>query len=152
MNINWVYEQTNVDWAELAELYKIAPLADKDPPELELVFSNSMFKCFLYDGGKLVGVGRAVADGKDVSYIGDVAVHPDCQGKGLGKQIMNQLMELSAGHSKILLYASPGKEGFYAKLGFKMMTTAMAIFSYQERAFKMGMIKEYEPQHGGNDR
>jgi len=35
---------------------------------------------------------------------------------------------MSKGHKKIILYSTPGKEGFYAKLGFKKMNTAMAIF------------------------
>ena len=67
------------------------------------------------------------ADGLDCSYIGDVAILPEYQGIGLGKQIIQNLIQQSQGHRKIILYANPGKEGFYAKLGFKKMNTAMAI-------------------------
>ena len=35
---------------------------------------NSKYKCFVYDNEKLIGVGRSVADGYDVSYICDVAI------------------------------------------------------------------------------
>ena len=51
-------------------------------------------------------------------------------------------MELSAGHKKIILYANPGKEAFYQKLGFRRMLTAMAIFENQERAARTGLIEE----------
>jgi hypothetical protein len=44
------------------------------------------------------------------------------------------------GHKKIILYASPGKEGFYKKLGFKQMNTAMAIFSNEQRAIEVGLL------------
>ena len=37
-------------------------------------------------------------------------------------------MEASRDHKKIILYSVPGKEGFYKKLGFLKMLTAMAIF------------------------
>lgn len=101
-----------------------------------------MFRFFVYDAGRLVGVGRALADGADCSYICDVAVLPTHQGIGLGKEIVSKLVALSAGHKKILLYAVPGKESFYRRLGFKRMTTAMAIFENQSRALERGLINE----------
>jgi len=140
MTISWVYEQSDVDWSELTELYRVAPLGQKNPEDLKVVFTNSRFKCFVYSEGRLIGAGRALADGLDCSYICDVAIHPDCQGMGIGKQIIESLVSFSEGHKKIILYANPGKEGFYAKLGFKKMNTAMAIFSDQEGAIKSGVI------------
>jgi ribosomal protein S18 acetylase RimI-like enzyme len=140
--MEWVFEQERIDWNELSNLYRIAPLGDKDPDLLQRVFSNSMFKCFVFDEGRLVGAGRAVADGADCSYLCDVAVHPDFQGRGLGTAIITRLKELSAGHKKIILYANPGTEGFYRKLGFRAMRTAMAIFRNQEQAAKGGLIDE----------
>jgi len=142
MEINWIFEQENIDWEELSNLYRIAPLGDKKPNVLQISFSNSRYKCFLFDRGKLIGAGRALADGADCSYLCDVAVHPDYQGLGLGKEIITKLKELSAGHKKIILYANPGKEVFYKKLGFLRMRTAMAIFHNQERAIEAGLVEE----------
>ena len=139
--MNWVFDHESVDWNELSNLFKIAPLAEKKPEDLKISFSNSIFKCFVYDGPKLVGAGRALADGRDCSYICDVAVHPDHQGIGIGRDIINKLKEMSAGHRKIILYANPGKEGFYLKLGFRLMKTAMAIFENQERAIEVGLVE-----------
>ena len=138
--MKWMFDQESIDWDELSNLYKIAPLGDKKPEALKIAFSNSMYKCFVFDHEKLVGAGRALADGIDCSYLCDVAVHPDYQGKGLGKEIITKLKELSAGHRKIILYTNPGKEGFYLKLGFRRMRTAMALFQNQERAIEMGLI------------
>ena len=140
--MQWIFGQESVDWDELSELYRVAPLGDKRPQDLEIVFSNSRYKCFVYDEGKLIGAGRALADGIDCAYLCDIAIHPDHQGAGLGKAIITTLKELSAGHRKIILYANPGKEGFYRKLGFLRMRTAMAIFSNQDRALKAGLLEE----------
>lgn len=140
----WIYIQSDVDWDELVELYKIAPLGSKDAAKLQTAFANSMFKCFVYESDRIVGVGRVLADGADCAYICDVAVHPELQGTGLGKDIVLKLVELSRGHKKVLLYAVPGKEGFYKKLGFEKMLTAMAIFEDQATARSVGIIDETE--------
>lgn len=138
---SWVYDDSAVDWEELSALYRIAPLGEKAPGDLATVFSNSMFTCFVSAGDRLVGVGRALADGLDCAYIADVAVHPEHQGNGLGTAVIRELVALAGGHKKIILYANPGTEGFYAKLGFHRMNTAMAIWRNREQAIRSGLIR-----------
>jgi ribosomal protein S18 acetylase RimI-like enzyme len=144
MAYSWVYEDGAVDWSELSELYRIAPLGDKAPKDLAIVFANSRFKCFVYSRNDLVGVGRALSDGLDCSYIADVAVHPDFQGLGLGKAIIRKLVAFSEGHKKIILYANPGVERFYSNLGFYRMNTAMAIWDLPQKAVDFGLISEMQ--------
>jgi ribosomal protein S18 acetylase RimI-like enzyme len=140
--LRWQFDQEGIDWQKLSEHYRIAPLGEKSPDDLRVSFTNSRFKCFVFDGALLVGAGRAVADGIDCSYICDVAVHPQYQGRGLGKAIIEKLRDFSATHRKIILYANPGKEGFYRKLGFLPMKTAMAIFRNQRQAIEGGLVSE----------
>jgi ribosomal protein S18 acetylase RimI-like enzyme len=144
MPLIWTDQLTDIDWNELSALYAAAPLGNKSPENLQTVFTNSMFRCFVSEkeNGKLVGVGRVLADGVDCAYICDIAVLPSHQGTGLGRDIVSRLVELSRGHRKIILYAVPGKEGFYRKLGFKRMTTAMAIFDDQAGALARGYVSE----------
>lgn len=144
MDQSWVYEDSSVDWEELSRLYRMAPLGEKSPKDLATVFSNSRFKCFVYADGELVGVGRALADGLDCSYIADVAVLPEHQGKGLGTAIIEKLVDFSVGHTKIILYANPGTEAFYRGIGFHRMNTAMAIWRDNEQAIAAGLISEVE--------
>jgi GNAT superfamily N-acetyltransferase len=138
--MQWIHDQDAIDWQALSELYRIAPLGDKKPDDLKVTFANSRYKCFVLDGATLVGAGRALADGVDCSYLCDVAVHPAHQSEGLGAAIINKLVELSAGHKKIILYANPGTEGFYLRLGFSPMRTAMAIFRNKADAIRQGLI------------
>ena len=142
MNLKWIYEIDDVNWDELSYLYKIAPLGNKKAEDLKTVFTNSKYRCFVYDKEKIVGVGRALADGVDVSYIADIAVHPDYQGQGIGKAIVSKLVKSSKEHNKIILYANVGKEPFYAKLGFYKMNTAMAIFKNHKQALGVGLVSE----------
>ena len=142
MAFEWKHSSDDMDWEALSYLYRIAPLGEKKAADLKVVFSNSRFKSFVYDNGTLIGAGRALADGMDCSYICDIAVHPDHQGVGLGKDIVASLVGQSKGHKKIILYAVAGKEPFYQKLGFKRMLTAMAIFRNQEEAMRNGLLGE----------
>jgi ribosomal protein S18 acetylase RimI-like enzyme len=142
MTLEWTSSLATIDWHELSELYRVAPLGLKPPERLKIAFSNSLYRCFVFEAGRMVGVGRALADGVDCSYICDIAVLPSHQGTGLGKQIVTRLVEASRGHKKILLYAVPGKEGFYRQLGFRRMKTAMAIFEDQALAFERGSVDE----------
>ncbi|HET9204777.1 MAG TPA: GNAT family N-acetyltransferase [Burkholderiaceae bacterium] len=140
--VDWSDDLNTVDWEELSALYRVAPLGDKKPADLQRSFSNSLYRCFVREDGRLVGVGRALADGVDCAYICDIAVLPSHQGTGLGKQIVGRLVERSRGHRKIILYAVPGKEPFYRQFGFKRMTTAMAIFENQAMAQQRGYLTD----------
>lgn len=138
----WAYDIDTVDWCELSELYRLAPLGDKPPDALTTVFTNSRFACLVYAADQLVGAGRALADGLDCAYIADVAVHPDHQGRGLGRAIIRRLVALAAGHKKIILYANPGTEAFYKALGFLPMNTAMAIWHDPTSAIRSGILRD----------
>ena len=133
---------TGVDWDELSELYRLAPLGQKPPDRLAVVFGNSMFRCLVRADGKLVGAGRALADGLDAAYLADIAVHPDHQGRGLGQAIVRDLVRQCHGHRKIILYANPGAEPFYRRLGFLPMTTAMAIWHDPTAAVAAGLLRD----------
>jgi len=139
MTQEWTHTLDGVDWNELSKLYEIAPLGIKPPEQLRTAFSNSMYTCFVREDGRLLGAGRAIADGVDCAYLCDIAVHPDTQGTGLGKRIVDKLLEMAQGHKKIILYAAPGKEAFYRKFGFRRMLTAMAMFRDPGQATARGL-------------
>lgn len=142
MAIVWSYSIEGVNWEELSQLFLAAPLGNKNPRDLKVTFTNSMFVCFALDAGRLVGVGRVLADGVDCAYICDIAVLPSHQGTGVGRAILTDLVDRSRDHKKLILYSVPGKEPFYEKAGFKRMTTAMAIFENQSKAAASGYIDE----------
>ena len=101
-----------------------------------------MYVRFVHRGDELFGAGRALADGLDCAYIADVAVHPAHQRRGIGRSIIERLAAPAAGHKKIILYANPGAEAFYAKLGFLPMRTAMAIWHDPATAIRSGVLSE----------
>jgi len=141
MSLRWSSDIEELDWQALAALYRAAPLGDKRPEGLRTAFGHSMFRFIVYDGAALVGAGRALANGVDCAYICVIAVMPSHPGIGLGRQLVERLVQAARGHRKIILYAVPGKEGFYEKLGFARMNTAMAIFQNQAQATADGYLQ-----------
>jgi len=69
-----------------------------------------------------VGMARLISDGTQI-LIMDVVVHPDYQGKGIGRGLMEQIRDYieSTEYDRMLvnLLTDDSKIGFYEKLGYK---------------------------------
>nr|YP_009393425.1 hypothetical protein [Bostrychia simpliciuscula]ARW61987.1 hypothetical protein [Bostrychia simpliciuscula] len=69
---------------------------------------------------KLIGFARATSDNSFNATIWDVVIHPNFQGKGLGKILMKQTIKQLRQYdiSTITLFADPQVIKFYRHLGF----------------------------------
>ncbi|MCV6607998.1 MAG: GNAT family N-acetyltransferase, partial [Campylobacterales bacterium] len=127
------------DYTDLKELHNLFGLAQiaigRSKEGTKTVFNNSRYKNFVYDGDKLIGVGRGFGDEYECAVICDMAVDPSYQGRGIGKMIIDNLKEQMKHHLRIILYAKPGREGFYKKQGFNNMRTAMMTSYIKENDF-----------------
>jgi GNAT superfamily N-acetyltransferase len=119
---------TGVDWETVSEILKITGMAHHEPEVHRRAFEASHTTVFVYRKSRLVGFGRAISDGEYQGAVYDVAVLPEAQKRGVGKIILETIL-CRLKHCNIILYASPGKEGFYKKLGFGFMKTGMALFT-----------------------
>jgi GNAT superfamily N-acetyltransferase len=76
-----------------------------------------------HEGDELVGMGRVVGDGAFYFYVQDVAVRPDRQQRGLGRvlveDLLDQIREIAAGHCFVGLFATPQAERLYASMGWQ---------------------------------
>jgi ribosomal protein S18 acetylase RimI-like enzyme len=72
----------------------------------------------LYRGGEQVGFARAVTDGNSIAYLADVYVLPEHRGRGLGLELVREMVERGPfGHVRWILHTEDG-HGLYAKVGF----------------------------------
>jgi ribosomal protein S18 acetylase RimI-like enzyme len=90
---------------------------------IEQALKNSLFSVVIEDeAAKVVGMGRVVGDNAIYLHIQDVIVHPDFQRQGVGKIIMNELMDyvqsVGGPNTNIGLMCSKGREAFYKEFGF----------------------------------
>ncbi len=89
---------------------------------VEIALQNSLFSvCILYKD-KVIGCGRVVGDGGIYFYVQDVIVLPEFQRKGIGKLIMDSLMNYlnsnAPGNAFIGLMAARETSSFYEQYGF----------------------------------
>lgn len=132
------HDCAGVDWREVAALLRSVGMGVYTPEQHQKAFEASYATVFVYHDGRLVGFGRAIADGVYQAALYDCAVATDHQGQGIGRKIVERLLAQVEG-CNVILYASPGKEGFYERHGFRRMKTGMALFKksdvMQERGF-----------------
>lgn len=128
--MNLIYQDNcdNINWEEIPRLLKLVGMSFVDKDIHRVSFENSYTVIFVFDNSKLIGFGRVISDGVRQAALYDIAIDPVYQGQGIGRSIVHKLMANLSG-CNCILYASPGKEGFYRKLGFKRMKTAMGIFA-----------------------
>lgn len=87
--------------------------------------------------GKAIGMGRLVGDGGCFVQVVDIAVAPEHQGRGLGKRIMQALMDYVASELPNTVYVSLLADGeaqrLYQKHGFEPTAPASIGMAYRKR-------------------
>jgi len=121
----WVWRPSAQVLKEVAGLYKAAGWWEPGdtPQRICRMVMNS--HCFLLarEGGRAVGMGRAISDKTNDGYIQDVFVSSRLRGRGVGAQIVRRLaLRLRIdGLGWIGLVAAGGTRPFYEGLGFQKM-------------------------------
>lgn len=89
--------------------------------DLSKAVNNSYFIVCAYSDDRLVGTGRIISDGVYQTLIGDMIVHPEFQGQGIGSDILKSLIKKCRqdGMKQIHLTSAKGKMDFYKKFGFE---------------------------------
>jgi len=99
-----------------------------DGPSLEqtrLAMNNTLFRLSVWDNDKLVAMSRMIGDKGLNYYIKDVVVRPEYQHKGIGRIMINELLNfindngIKGTSIFVELTAVPDKAPFYEKLGFE---------------------------------
>ncbi|HZY44091.1 MAG TPA: GNAT family N-acetyltransferase [Anaerolineae bacterium] len=87
--------------------------ADRD--RLAQLVRGSMWVVSAQHESKLVGFARAVSDGATNAYVSTVAVLPEYQGRGIGREIMRRLIDGRDG-IQFVLHANDNATAFYLHL------------------------------------
>ena len=80
---------------------------------------------------ELVGMGRLVGDGAMYWYLQEIIILPNFQRKGIGTMIVNHLIDYAKANSMTGKFttiggvSAKGKEPFYKKMGFDIISTGI---------------------------
>lgn len=109
----YLYLREQVGWALLSDR------------QAQMAIENSLYNVKAVDEhGYILGMGRIVGDGAVISYIQDLVVIPEAQGKGVGSMIIKSLISYvesikEDGTTMMLcLMCAKGREPFYEKHNF----------------------------------
>jgi GNAT superfamily N-acetyltransferase len=88
-------------------------------PLLERMIKGSNLLITARSDGKLVGILRGLSDFCYRSFIADLAVAHAYQGKGIGRQLIQEARN-QAPEARIFLFSAEDAAPFYKKLGFHL--------------------------------
>uniref|UniRef100_A0A2P2QM06 Uncharacterized protein MANES_13G005500 n=1 Tax=Rhizophora mucronata TaxID=61149 RepID=A0A2P2QM06_RHIMU len=107
---------------QLNSVFVAVGFPKRDPKKIKLALDNTCSVLWVEHKKtqKPVAFARATGDGVFNAIIWDVVVDPSYQGIGLGKAVMERLLEelSDKGIVNIALYSEPRVLGFYRPLGF----------------------------------
>ena len=117
--------------AEVLALYQANQWSSADKPQqLLAALRNSHSLVTARRDGRLLGLGNAISDGHLVVYYPHMLVHPEVQGHGIGRLLMNALQAQYAGFHQQMLTADGRAIAFYEGLGFSCAGHTQSMWIY----------------------
>lgn len=111
---NWIERFNTIKYSNLIEIWVIH---DTDSNKIIATGTLLIEPKFIHNCGK-------------VGHVEDIVTSKKCNGKGLGKKIINQLTERAKINDcyKVILDCSEHNVGFYEKCGFSVKGREMTIY------------------------
>lgn len=118
------FVEDNKDVNTYLELRSKVHWIELNRQQAQMALNNSLKIITVYDDGQPIGMGRIVGDGAVISYIQDLIIIPEYQGKHIGSMLIEKLIEyvnsITINNSRMMLclMCAKGREIFYEKHGF----------------------------------
>jgi len=116
------------DFEELLNLYELLGWNSLKltVDDLERMCTQSWYALYAFDEQQLIGMGRVISDGVITAIICGVCVLPSYQSKGIGKEILNRIINHCEQNRVIpQLMCVESLEAYYKELGFKKFSIGM---------------------------
>ncbi|MCL2107743.1 MAG: GNAT family N-acetyltransferase [Oscillospiraceae bacterium] len=123
MNLTYEKTITYEDYKALRDAVKWKNVSER---QFEAGLKNALYISIIKDNDRAVGLIKGLGDGGYYWLLAELIVHPDYQGHGFGKALVEGFLKhvdglAVAGESLHITTASAkGKESFYEKFGFKI--------------------------------
>lgn len=128
--------QAQVDLKQLQELFNLTAFWAQNRPieDLAIAIANSDPVISLWDEDRLIGFSRVTSDCVYRATIWDVVIHPDYRGLGLGRKMIETLLN----HPRVsrverVYLMTTYQQGFYLRLGFEYPNPSTSMVLYNKR-------------------
>ncbi|MBD2485056.1 GNAT family N-acetyltransferase [Planktothrix sp. FACHB-1365] len=126
--------RTNIDLNQLQALFQLAAFwaKDRSQEDLKIAISNSEPVVTVWDYEQMIGFARATSDGIYRANIWDVVIHPDYQGSGLGRKLVQTVLS----HPKMcrverVYLMTTYQQKFYEHIGFEYNSSTTMVLNNQ---------------------
>lgn len=125
--------ERSIDLDQLQQLFQAAAFwaRARQRHDLEVAIANSKPVVTVWDDNHLIGFARATSDGVYRATIWDVVIHPDYQGAGLGRKLVETvLMHPHVNRVERVYLMTTHQQKFYERIGFEEnQTTTMVLLN-----------------------
>lgn len=106
--------------AVIAALYRVSPLNRPvdDVARIARMYAGSNVVLTAWAGAELVGILRGWTDGAYDGYVCDLAIHPDYQKRGVGRELLRLAVEMDP-QIQWVLRASKIATDYYQHIGWQ---------------------------------
>jgi GNAT superfamily N-acetyltransferase len=117
-------KENNIDTITYLKLREAVCWKKLSNKQAEMALKGSLYTICAYDGDTPIGMGRIVGDGVVIDYIQDLIVIPEYQKSGIGRIIIEKLIEyvkcskIDGTEIMLCLMCAKGRESFYEKFNF----------------------------------
>ena len=139
--------QADIDIQQLQDLFKLAAFwaQNRSLEDLEIAIANSDPVISIWDNDRLIGFTRATSDCVFRATIWDVVIHPDYRGQGLGRKLIETLLD----HPRLrrverVYLMTTYQQEFYLKLGFEFPNPSTSMVLYNQRRMNAASTKAIE--------
>lgn len=120
-----------VEEEEVVSLYRANGWSSAHKPkQLMAALTNSHSLVTARIGNRLVGLGNAISDGHLVVYYPHLLVHPEYQGQGIGRKMMEAMRARYADFHQQMLTADGNAIPFYESMGFERAGKTLPMWIY----------------------
>lgn len=135
-HIRFCDRKSDVDLEQLKTLFEIAAFwaRERDFDDLAVAIANSEPVVTVWDGKSQIGFARATSDGMYRACIWDVVIHPDYQGLGLGRKMVETVLSHPRMSRVERVYLmTTHQQKFYERIGFEENpSTTMVLYNQPE--------------------
>lgn len=124
-------DEKNLSPEEFIDVLNRSTLGERRPVDdverIKTMIANADIMLCARDGGKLVGISRAITDFSYCCYLSDLAVDTAYQKSGIGKELVYRTRDIAGDRAKFFLMSVPEAMAYYEHIGMTAIPNGWMI-------------------------
>lgn len=143
-HIQFCDQRSRVNLPQLQELFRLAAFwaCDRCVDDLQIAITHSNPVITVWDSDRMIGFARATSDGVYRAVIWDVVIHPDYQGAGLGRKLVQTVLSHpSVNRVERVYLMTTHQQAFYEKIGFEPNASTTMVLHNQPLDLESALLE-----------